>query len=208
MSVSLNIWLPRTPLVSQLKALTPRARAEEIDRLLGVWLVELIRTGLSRRQVQSPAQLRVQVSTTRLAEVARVAGLLSVSSRRVLQEVILAADEASDRASLELEFRRLRLPGDPTRLSVPVLRLFVENPISEDPLMLAVKALSETVAFLTKRVDVLSSRVESRDVTAAELLKMSPAELRERLRRLGGRAPRNASRGDLLSLIREKENGR
>ena len=206
MSVSLNVWLPRTPLVGQLAGMSPHVRAEELDRLLSTWLVELVRTGLSRTVTRSPVQLRVRVETARLAEVARVAGLLSVSTRRVLQEVVLAAEGSSDRASLEIEFRRLRLPGDPARLSVPVLRLFVENPISEDPLMLAVRSLSETVTFLSKRVDVLSSRVESRGVTAAELLKMSPAELRERLRRLGGRAPRNASRGDLLSLIREKEN--
>ena len=204
--ISLNVWLPHCPLLEQLSALRPEQRTAELDCVLSAGLAEVLRTGLRRIGGESGGQLRVRITPARYPEVIAVAGALGITPRRVVREVILAVDETLDRKYLETAFRRLRLQGDPTRLSVPILRLFVENPKTEDPVMLAVRSLVETVTILQKKVDVLSSRVESRDVTAAELLKMSPVELRERLRRLGGRAPRNASRGELLSLIREKEN--
>ena len=208
-NISLNAFFTPSALVEQLTLLSADERALALDRLLITGLGDIIRAGPRRGGGPPPTvQLRVRLSVTRHAELVRTADLLRTSVRAVLRDVVAAADAASERAALELEYRRLRLPGDPARLSIPVLQLFLEFPEKNDPVLAAIRGLAETVEVLSKRIDVLSSRVESRRTVSnpADLLRMGVAGLRNRLRELGGRAPRNTSRGDLLSLIRAKEN--
>lgn len=182
-------------------------RSTHLDRLLRRWLGEVVHQGIPRPDGTTLLpQTSFSVHYDVNALLVRAIDSLGSSMSEVVRSVVRIAELQDSREHLEIEYRHRGFPGDPRSLGESVLRAWLDN---DPPTLdrLAVRELSIQVATLQGVVDELMRRYDSRPVraTGEELLKMSNAALRSHLIRLGGRAPRDATKADLLSLIRTQE---
>lgn len=197
------------PLAIELRALSSRPRAARLDLVLDVGLPLLLRDGPARGGGKTPGHaVRLKLTTARFGQVCAVSDALGVPPAVVIREVIRAADTVSGRTQLEIEYCRRGLPGDPSRLSDTVLRLFVVHDIEPfDPVSIALRELSSELTRVSSELQIVKTLVQDPKNTrdAKRLLALGREGLRHELRRLGGRVPSRASKGELLSLIREQE---
>jgi predicted nucleic acid-binding protein len=205
---SLKVNLRPSALAEALRLAAPAVRAVAIDGIVARALVLLGKYGPPRDGGESATvQLKVVLTASRHRELLRAADALRVPPSVIVRDAVHLANLESERDALELEYRRRGGPGEPSRLGLATLRWWLADSRPDDTTSVVVRELIETVVVLTKAVEKISSRIESVKLrpSPADVLQMGERELRAYLRRLGGRAPRTATRSDLMSLIRKKE---
>ena len=208
--ISIVTRMVKGRLADELLAAKPAARITILDSILREGLALLVRQGLPAPDGGHPPlgkAARLPVNADVFASVLRASEALRVPPGIVVREVLAAREAATDRDALELQYRRCGHPGDPRRLGIAVLRMWLDGSAAPTPELSAIKELTLHIDHLEKKVDELVKKYEARPrlVTAQEMHQMSLPMLKEYLRRLGGRAKRDATRGEVLAIIREKE---
>lgn len=196
---------PPGPLAKQLRESTPRTRRELATAIIREGLPRLLREGLPPGGVPDAIgeePMRISLSLADYFDLRDAADKLKSNRSSLMRELIFSRQTEESREGLEHEYIRLGHPGDPRRLSRSVLLLMLKKqgvtPLERALMDLALQneRLQCRIDNLEKKVDIYVARP-----SAAELQAMTFEELKDYLRRIGGKIPAYATREKLLGAI-------
>lgn len=209
---ALLIRLPDTQTARELQAAKPVDRTRMLERLITGGLRDLAKDGIMPPGGQSPLPIviRLRLSNTHAREIASLAAVLRVPEADVVREVLRSTDHGTERRQLEDRYRASGGPGDPTRLSVGVLRCWLDVPTERTPLVEEILLQMTQTSFLLSSLQAKLEDLQRRGrPTQADVLRMGDSELKAYVRSLGGRVSRDVrTRGALLALARHHEGKR